>query len=158
MFKYVTKKDSNSALIKILANFFFARDDTKNPFYISSFVVFLNVLISLSFFNIYGFIIIPIATSISSWIGVLIFIFLLLKNKFILVKIDLLYNIIKIIISSVIMSVSLILSLDYFANYLEFNYAYKSIYLIIIIGFAGIIYLLSCNLLGLLKIKNFRLN
>ena len=146
------------ALIKILANFFFARDDTKNPFYISSFVVFLNVLISLSFFNIYGFIIIPIATSISSWIGVLIFIFLLLKNKFILVKIDLLYNIIKIIISSVIMSVSLILSLDYFANYLEFNYAYKSIYLIIIIGFAGIIYLLSCNLLGLLKIKNFRLN
>ena len=39
------------ALIKILSNFFFARDNTKTPFYISSFIVFLNVIISLTFFK-----------------------------------------------------------------------------------------------------------
>ena len=39
------------ALIKILSNFFFARDNTKTPFYISSFIVFLNVIISVSFFQ-----------------------------------------------------------------------------------------------------------
>ena len=42
------------ALIKILSNFFFARDDTKTPFYISSFIVFLNILISVTFFNEIG--------------------------------------------------------------------------------------------------------
>ena len=40
------------ALIKILSNFFFARDNTKTPFFISSFIVFLNVLISVSFLKV----------------------------------------------------------------------------------------------------------
>ena len=61
------------ALIKILSNFFFARDDTKTPFYISSFVVLLNIFLSVTFFDEYGFIIIPIATSISTWVAVLIY-------------------------------------------------------------------------------------
>ena len=52
------------ALIKILANFFFARDNTITPFYISSFIVFLNVTISIVFFQKFGFLIVPIATSI----------------------------------------------------------------------------------------------
>ena len=60
------------ALIKILSNFFFARNNTKTPFYISSFIVLLNILISISFFNKIGFIIIPIATSVSTWIGIMI--------------------------------------------------------------------------------------
>ena len=37
------------ALIKILSNFFFARNNTKTPFYISVFIVLLNVVISLLF-------------------------------------------------------------------------------------------------------------
>ena len=37
------------ALIKILSNFFFARDNTKIPFYISTFIVFLNILIKCFF-------------------------------------------------------------------------------------------------------------
>ena len=68
------------SLIKILSNFFFVRDNTITPFYISSFIVFLNITISVSFFNKLGFLIIPIATSISTWIGVLIFLYLLLKK------------------------------------------------------------------------------
>ena len=39
------------SLVKVLANFYFARDDTKTPFYISSLIVFLNVIISISFFK-----------------------------------------------------------------------------------------------------------
>ena len=53
------------ALVKILSNFFFARDDTKTPFYISITIVIINILISLTLFSRFGFIIIPIATSIS---------------------------------------------------------------------------------------------
>ena len=43
------------SLVKILANFFFARDNTKIPFYISSFIVFLNLIISVVFSASLGF-------------------------------------------------------------------------------------------------------
>ena len=146
------------ALVKILANFFFARDNTRTPFYISSFIVVTNVIISLSFFNVIGFLIIPLATSISTWIGVLIYFYLLRKQNYLLLKSRLILNSLKIIASTLVMSITLIYLIKRYGNYLEYNYVYKSIYLIIIVGFTGIVYLLSCYLLGLLKIKNYKTN
>ena len=146
------------ALVKILSNFFFARDNTKTPFYISSFIVFLNVVISLSLFDQIGFLIIPLATSISTWVGVLIFLYCLQKRKYLLLQKKLLGNTFKIIISSAIMVLALILLLDKYSSYLNYTYAYKSIILLIIVGFVGIVYLVSCYLLGLLKIKNYKTN
>ncbi len=145
------------ALVKILANFFFARDNTKTPFYISAFIVFLNVLISVSFFNQVGFVIIPIATSISTWAGVFIYIYILQKSNYLMIQKILIHNFLKITISVGIMALILSLSLDKFANYLEYDYNLKLIFLIIIVGFVGIVYLLSCYLLGVLKIKNYKL-
>ena len=144
------------ALVKILSNFFFARNNTKTPFYISSFIVFLNVTISLIFFNRIGFLIIPIATSISTWIGVLIFLYFLEKRNFLLLQDKLFINTFKIVICSIFMCLLLSLALEKYSTYLEYAYTYKSIYLIIILSFVGIIYLLSCYLLGLLKIKNYK--
>ena len=89
---------------KNFIKFFFARDNTKTPFYISTFIVFLNILISVSFFNKIGFIIIPIATSISTWIGVFIYIYLLNSKKILLLKNQLIINFIKILILTIIMS------------------------------------------------------
>ena len=43
----------------------------------------INIIISVSLFKKYGFIIIPIATSISTWIAVLIYFILLNRNKLI---------------------------------------------------------------------------
>ena len=146
------------ALVKILSNFFFARDNTKTPFYISTFIVVLNVVISLSLFEEIGFLIIPIATSISTWIGVLIFLYFLIKNNYFLLQINLFLNIFKIIISSTIMSLVLIFALGKYSSFLDYTYIYKSIYLLIIVGFVGIVYLLLCYLLGLLKIKNYKTN
>ncbi len=146
------------ALVKILANFFFARDNTKIPFYISLFIVFFNVLISVSFFNKVGFVIIPIATSISTWIGVFIYIFLLNSKKILLLKNQLLINFIKILTSTIIMSSILLFFLNQFSNNLDYNYNYKAVYLISIVGFVGMFYLLSCYLLGILKLKNYKTN
>ena len=67
------------AILKIFANFFFARDNTVTPFKISSIVVIINVAISVLFFKKIGFIIIPIATTLSTWIGVFYYLYLLLK-------------------------------------------------------------------------------
>ena len=74
--------------------------------------MFLNVIISLSFFKNIGFIIIPIATSISSWIGVLIFLYFLKKNNILLLQKKLFLNTFKIIISSIIMSIVLVIALE----------------------------------------------
>ncbi len=146
------------ALIKILSNFFFARDNTKLPFYISTFIVLLNILISVSFFNNIGYIIIPIATSISTWVGVVVYIYLLNSKKILLLKNQLMINFIKILISTVIMSSILLFSLDKFTNYLDYNYNYKAVYLISIVSFVGMFYLLSCYLFGILKLKNYKTN
>ena len=43
--------------------------------------------------------------------------------------------------------------LDHYADYLDYNYKYKSVYLLIIVGFVGSIYLVSCYLTGILKTK-----
>jgi len=144
------------ALVKILSNFFFARDNTKTPFYISIVIVVINISISVSLFSTLGFIIIPIATSLATWVGVFIYIYLLNKKKSLLLKIELIPNLIKILSSTIIMSFILIFALNNYASYLDYTYKFKAIYLISIVGFAGVIYLLSCYLLGILKIKNYK--
>jgi len=146
------------ALIKILSNFFFARNNTKTPFHISTFIVLLNILISITFFNKIGFVIIPIATSISTWVGVMIYIYFLNNKNFLLLKNYLPKNILKIILSTILMSFLLMFALDYYGDYLDYTYKYKSVYLLLIVGFVASVYLISCYLIGVLKIRNFRTN
>ena len=146
------------ALVKILSNFFFARDNTKTPFFISAIMVAINIFISISLFSSVGFIIIPIATSIATWIGVLIYIYLLNQKKSLLLNIKLLPNFLKILASTIIMSFILVLALNNYTSYLNYSYKFKAIYLLSIVGFTGIIYLLSCHLFGILKMKNYKTN
>ena len=65
-------------------------------------------------------------------------------------------NFTNILISTIAMSLVLLFSLSKYANYLDYNYKYKAIYLISIVSFVGIFYLLSCYLLGILKLKNYK--
>jgi putative peptidoglycan lipid II flippase len=146
------------ALIKVLSNFLFARDNTKVPFYISAFIVFLNILISLIYFKEMGFIIIPISTSISTWIGVLIYSILLIKFKYFSFESSFFVSLLKIVISLVIMTLILYYSINFFEDKLIYSNYYKSIYLIMIIILTAGIYLLLARLLGVFKIRNFITN
>jgi len=143
------------ALVKVLSNFFFARDDTKIPFYISAFSVFLNILISLIYFKELGFIIIPIATSIATWCAVIIYLILLLKLKYFTVNSIFYINLVKTLISVVIMSLFLYFLINFFEDKLIYTNHYKSFYLIMIVALTAAIYLLSARLFGVFKIKNF---
>ena len=69
------------SILKILSNFFFARNDTKTPFYLSVVSVTLNIIIILSLFSRLGFVIIPIATSVSSWINALMHYYFIKKRN-----------------------------------------------------------------------------
>ena len=146
------------ALIKVLSNLFFARDNTKTPFYLSLFVVLINIFVSLTYFKTIGFIIIPIATSLSTWLGVIAYYVLLRNNQILRFEKQTIKNIIKIIFSTLLMSTILIYGLDYFEESMNYLNKYKSIYLIFIVSFVGTIYLISCYLLGVLKIKNYKTN
>ena len=146
------------ALVKILSNFFFARDNTKTPLYISIFMVIINISISVSLFASYGFIIIPIATSISTWTGVFIYIYLLNEKNSLLLNKKLIPNFIKILASTIIMSIIMVLLINNYESYLNYSYKFKAIYLLSIVGFVGIVYLLSCYLFGILKLKNYKTN
>ena len=70
------------AIIKVFSTFLFARNNTKTPFYYSLISVLLNISISIMFFSKVGFIIIPIATSISSWVNALLLFFKLYVNNY----------------------------------------------------------------------------
>ena len=145
------------ALIKVLSNLFFSRGNTVTPFKISVFIVLMNIFISLSLFKSVGFIIIPIATSISTWIGVITYFILLEKNKSLFINKILLKNILKILFSAILMSLILLLGLDIFQENLDYANKFKSIYLLFIVSFVATIYLISCYLLGVLKIKNYKI-
>ena len=146
------------ALIKVLSNIFFARDNTKIPFYISVFSVALNILISVLYFKELGFIIIPIATSIATWSATVIYFILLVKFKYLNIGSIFYTNFIKTIISAGAMSLLLYLLINFFEDKLIYTNYYKSFYLIMIVGFVAVIYLLLARLLGVFKIKNFKTN
>ncbi len=119
------------AMIKVFSNFFFANHDTKTPFYISLISVLLNILISIYFFKSIGFIIIPIATSISSWFNlVILFSYSQKRNLFsfnnIFIK-----RFFRIVFSSVLMGLFFNYLLILFDTQLSFESSLKSIYLIL---------------------------
>ena len=145
------------SLIKILSNFYFARDNTKLPFYISLISMIINITISVSLFRKYGFIIIPIATSLSTWIAVLVYLILLNKGKLINFSNNYLLNFFKILLATIIMCIFLYFGLDYFEDKFEYSNKFKLIYLLIVIGSASAIYLIIVRLLGILSLKNYKL-
>ncbi len=146
------------ALVKILANLYFARDNTHTPFKLSLVIVSLNIFISLSFFKKIGFTIIPIATSISTWIGAFAYLLLLTKRDSLKLDYKFFKNIIKIVFSTILMGLILIYCLDFFEQNLDYWNKFKSIYVLLIVSFVATIYLISCYLLGVLKIKNYKTN
>ena len=118
----------------------------------------LNITISLSFFKEVGFIIIPISTSISTWAGVLVYIYFLSKFKYLILQNNIYKNVFKIIVSTALMSFVLFQGLEYFGEKLIYVNKLKAIYLLFIVSFVATIYLITCYLLGILKIKNYKIN
>ena len=145
------------ALIKVLSNFYFARDNTKIPFYISLVSMLINIGISVSFFKKYGFIIIPIATSISTWISVLIYFYLLENKKFLNLNKKTIFNLIKIISATLLMSAFLFFCLEYFEDKFDYNNDFKLIYLLIVVSLSASIYLFIINFLGVLNLRSYKI-
>ncbi len=128
------------ALIKVFSTFFFANHDTKTPFYISLVSVLLNILISVYFFRDIGFIIIPIATTISSWFNSLILFIYLKNNNLFEFNKTFFKQFVKIIFASIIMGIFFQYLILLFENQLSYAYFFKSAYLLLCVLFTIIFY------------------
>ena len=145
------------SILKIFSNFFFARNDTKTPFYLSVVSVTLNIMISVSLFSRFGFIIIPIATSISSWINVLMLYYFIKKKDLHIFDSKFIYKFPRMILSVVVMGIVLYLLLGFFADKFDYNESWKFIYLFIIVIISLISYFLISNFSGAFKFKDIKL-
>ena len=145
------------ALIKVFSSFFFANHDTKTPFYISLFSVILNIFISVYYFIEIGFVIIPIATSISSWFNAIV-LFLFLKNKKLFYFNEMFFiKFIKIVTASTLMGLFFSFLLNYFQNELAFDQNIKSLYLILSVVLGLLFYLIICYLIKAFKMSDIQL-
>ncbi|MDA9663724.1 murein biosynthesis integral membrane protein MurJ [Candidatus Pelagibacter sp.] len=146
------------SLIKVFSAFFFARHNTKVPFYISLTSVLLNVLISIIFFKEVGFIILPIATTISSWFNaILLFIFLKMKNLFSF-NLAFINRFTKISLASVLMGTLFNFVIHFFNDKFLYEASFKGIYLIGTVVSGLMFYLLIAILIKAFKRSDINLN
>ncbi len=145
------------ALIKIFSSFIFARDNTKIPFYFSTVSVFINILISVYYFRDLGFIIIPIATSISSWVNSIFLYIYLHKEDYFKINKKLIIQIIRVAISTITMGILLQNLLSYFDSELSFENNYKFIYLFVIVILSISIYFVVSLITKAFKLSDIKI-
>ena len=145
------------AMIKVFSNFFFANHDTKTPFYISLISVIMNILISVYFFKSIGFIIIPIATTISSWLNLIILFLFLKKRDLFNFNSIFISRFLKIIFSSVLMGLFFNYLMVIFSDQLSFENSLKSIYLILSVILGLSFYLLVSYLIKAFQLEDIKL-
>ena len=145
------------AFIKVFSSFIFARQNTTVPFYFSLISVILNIIISLYFFNKIGFIIIPIATSVSSWLNsILLLIYLINKNYFSF-KFDIAISFLRIIFVSSITSTVFYYLINFSQEYLAYTSAFKLLTILILVFITLIIYILISIITKAFKISDIKL-
>ena len=145
------------AMIKVFSNFFFANHDTKTPFYISLMSVLLNILISVYFFRLIGFIIIPIATTISSWFNLIILFLLLKKRNLFSFNNIFIKRFFKIVFSSILMGLFFHLLMMIFNEQLSFENSLKSVYLVLSVILGLSFYLFTSYLIKAFQLEDIKL-
>ncbi|RPG96946.1 MAG: murein biosynthesis integral membrane protein MurJ [Candidatus Pelagibacter sp. TMED165] len=130
------------SIIKIFSSFLFARDNTKTPFYFSVISVLINISLSVSLFNRVGFVIIPISTSLASWINVIMLYMYISNKKYFSFRDNSFFLYIKIFISTTLASAFFLSLIKLFKNNLIYESDYKLFFIIILVLLTFTIYIL----------------
>jgi len=146
------------SLIKVFSTFFFARHNTKIPFYISLASVLLNIFISIIYFKEIGFLIIPIATTISSWVNATLLLIFLKMNSLFSFNLIFIARFIKILIASVLMGIFFNYIIYFFSDQLNYQANFKAFYLVGIIILSLIFYIFISVLIKAFKKSDINLN
>ena len=145
------------SFIKIFSSFLFARHNTKIPFYFSLVSVLINVFISIYFFSSTGFIIIPIATTISSWINSLLLLFYLMKKNYFSFDEIFLFKFLNISCLSVFSGFVFYQLIKYFSYYLIYESEIKLLVIVLLVILTLIIYIITSIMTKAFKISDIKL-
>ena len=145
------------SIIKIFSSFLFARHNTKIPFYFSVFSVITNIIISVYFFNKIGFVIIPIATTISSWLNALLLFIYLINKEYFAIKLSFIKSFLKILLSTTLTSYIFYNLINYFSNNLSYNSEFKLLTIILLVIVTFVIYILISILTKAFKTSDIKL-
>ena len=145
------------ALIKVFSSFLFARHNTKTPFHFSVLSVLLNIFISVYFFSKIGFIIIPIATTISSWFNTLLLLFYLISKKYFSFHKSLITKFLNILIVSSFSSFIFYKLIQNFSEYLVYESEKKLLIIILLVIITILIYIMTSIVTKAFKISDIKL-
>ena len=145
------------ALIKVFSCFLFARHNTKTPFHFSILSVLLNIFISVYFFNNVGFIIIPIATTISSWFNTFLLLLYLLSKKYFSFYRSFPIKFLNILFVSSFSSFIFYKLIQNFNEYLIYESEYKLITIILLVIITLLIYITTSIFTKAFKISDIKL-
>ncbi len=145
------------SLIKIFSSFIFARHNTKTPFIFSLISVILNIIISVYFFNKIGFIIIPIATTISSWFNSLLLLIFLVNKRYFSLKSNFINKFLRIITSTLLSTYVFYALINYFSDNLSYESTSKLITMILLVLITFIIYIVLSILTKAFKTSDIKL-
>ena len=145
------------AFIKVFSSFLFARHNTKIPFYFSLFSVLINIFISIYFFSTIGFIIIPIATTISSWINSLFLLVYLMKKNFFSFEDTFIFKVFNISCLSISSAFIFYQLIKYFSNYLVYESEIKLLVIVLLVLLTLILYIIGSIITKAFKISDIKL-
>ena len=145
------------SLLKLYSNFYFARGDTKFPFKVSVFTVLTNILISIIFFEKYGFLSIAAGTTISCWLATFIYKYNLKVDNFHSSDRIFIERFAKIFVCSLIMGSLLYFQFFYFKDYFASPELIKVLYLLFIVGNSIFVYFILTVMFKAFSIKDFKL-
>ena len=145
------------AMIKVFSSFLFARHNTKTPFHFSIFSVLLNIFISIYFFNKIGFIIIPIATTISSWLNTFLLLFYLLFKKYFSLYKSFPIKFLNILCVSSFSSFIFYQLIQKFNEYLMYESEYKLLTIVLLVIITILIYIITSIFTKAFKISDIKL-
>ena len=145
------------SLIKIFSSFLFARRDTNTPFKISLLSVTTNILISVIFFKDFGFIIIPIATSISSWLNAIILMIVVINKKYFEFSKIFFHSLFKILFSNLLTISIFYYLIEFFSENFSYESNYKFLSIIALVLFIFVLYILISIVTKAFKISDIKI-
>ena len=145
------------ALIKVFSSFLFARHNTKTPFHFSIVSVLLNIFISVYFFNKIGFIIIPIATTISSWVNTFLLLFYVLSKKYFSFYKSFPIKFLNILFVSFFSSYIFYKLIQNFNEYLIYESDHKLLTIVLLVIITFLIYIITSIATKAFKISDIKL-
>ena len=119
--------------------------------------VIVNIIISVYFFSEIGFIIIPIATTISSWLNSLLLLFFLVKKNYFSLNLNLIKPIVKITLSTILTSIIFYFLIIFFENNLSYESEFKLLTIITLVIVTLVVYILISILTKAFKISDIKL-